>query len=133
MTEPHRIVTAAAVPGDARHGAAIKALLGPKTVGATTGFMGVGTIRPGEVIREHYHPHSEEFSYLVSGRLVATVDGVQRELVAGQAMLVPIDMRHRLHNEGDEDAFIVFSLSPLAPRPDLGHVSTEEAPPQREG
>jgi putative monooxygenase len=133
MTEPHRIVSAADVPGDARHGAAIKALLSPRSVGATTGFMGVGTIRPGEVIREHYHPHSEEFTYLVSGRLVATVDGVPRELVAGEAMMVPIDLRHRLQNDGDEDAFIVFSLSPLAPRPDLGHVSTEEAPPQQGG
>jgi putative monooxygenase len=133
MTEPHRIVSAADVPGDARHGAAIKALLSPRSVGATTGFMGVGTIRPGEVIREHYHPHSEEFTYLVSGRLIATVDGVPRELVAGEAMMVPIDLRHRLQNDGDEDAFIVFSLSPLAPRPDLGHVSTEEAPPQQGG
>jgi putative monooxygenase len=133
MTEPHRIVTAADMPGDARHGAAIKALLGPRSVGATTGFMGIGTVRPGEVIREHYHPYSEEFTYLVSGSLVATVDGVEREVVAGQGMMVPIETRHRLHNRGTEDAFIVFSLSPLAPRPDLGHVSTEPPPPEQDG
>ena len=125
MTLPHRIVTAAEVVGDHRHGAEVKALLGPKSVQATSGFMGVGTIRPGEVIREHYHPYSEEFTYLVQGRLVATVDGQPCEIVAGQGMMVPINMRHRLANEGDEDAFIVFSMAPLAPRPDLGHVSTE--------
>jgi starch phosphorylase len=28
-------------------------------------------------------------------------------------------------NEGDEDAFIVFHLGPLAPRADIGHVDTE--------
>jgi putative monooxygenase len=28
-------------------------------------------------------------------------------------------------NEGDEEAFIVFHLGPLAPRPDAGHVDTE--------
>jgi putative monooxygenase len=113
--------------GDSRHGAEIRALLGPKTVGATTGFMGVATIRPGEVIREHYHPYSEEFTYLVSGSLVATVDGVPKEVHARQGLLVPINVRHRLENKGDEDAFIVFSMAPLAPDPTLGHVSTEEA------
>lgn len=130
MTTPHRIVSVADIAGDSRHGAEIKALLGPKSVGATAGFMGVATIRPGEVIREHYHPYSEEFTYLVSGKLTATVDGVPREIAAGQGMLVPINMRHRLSNDSDEDAFIVFSMAPLAPRPDLGHVSTEEAPTQ---
>lgn len=122
---PHRIVTASEVEGDRRHGAEIKALLGPKSVQATAGFMGIGTIRPGEVIREHYHPHSEEFTYLVEGRLVATVDGEEQEIVAGQGLMVPMNSRHRLFNASDEDVFIVFSLAPLAPRPDLGHVSTE--------
>jgi putative monooxygenase len=128
VTEPHRIVTAADVAGDNRHGAEIRALLGPKSVGATSGFMGIGTIRPGEVIREHYHPYSEEFTYLVRGKLVATVDGQPKEITAGQGMMVPINMRHRLENASDEDAFIVFSMAPLAPDPTLGHVSTEAAP-----
>ena len=127
-SSPHRIVSAADVTGDRRHGAEIKALLGPKSVQATAGFMGIGTIRPGEVIREHYHPYSEEFTYLVEGRLVATVDGEAKEIVAGQGLLVPMNSRHRLSNESGEDVFIVFSLAPLAPRPDLGHVSTEVEP-----
>jgi putative monooxygenase len=32
-------------------------------------------------------------------------------------------------NEGEEEAFIVFHLGPLAPRPDMGHVDTEERNP----
>lgn len=128
MTEPHRIVRADDVTPDNRHGAEIRALLGPKSVGATSGFMGVCTIKPGEVIREHYHPYSEEFSYLVTGTLIATIDGVEKEVNAREGLLVPINMRHRLENKGDEDAFLVFSMAPLAPDPSLGHVSTEEAP-----
>ena len=38
---------------------------------------------------------------------------------------IPINMKHRLVNDGDEEAFIVFHLGPLAPRPELGHVDTE--------
>jgi putative monooxygenase len=87
--------------------------------------MGAATIPPGEGISEHYHPHSEEFVFLVRGALVADFDGQPHELRAGQGMMTPINVRHRLRNEGDEDAFIVFHLSPLAPRPELGHVDTE--------
>jgi hypothetical protein len=35
-------------------------------------------------------------------------------------------------NEGTEEAFIVFHLGPLAPRPDAGHVDTEERRPAGE-
>lgn len=128
---PHCVVCADDVPGDARHGAEIRALLGPKSVGATSGFMGVATLRPGEVIREHYHPFSEEFLFVARGKLVAKVDGVDKEIKAGDALFIPINIRHRFSNEngdGGEDAFIVFALSPLAPDPALGHVSTEAAP-----
>ncbi|MDQ1438130.1 MAG: putative monooxygenase [Acidimicrobiaceae bacterium] len=128
MNGPHCVVCADEVPGDSRHGAEIRALLGPKSVGATSGFMGVCNMKPGEVIREHYHPYSEEFVFLVSGTLVAKVDGVDRDLHARDALFIPINLKHRFANQGQEDAFMVFSLSPLAPRPDLGHVSTEEAP-----
>ena len=31
--------------------------------------------------------------------------------------MIPINMRHRLVNDGDEEAFIVFHLGPLAPAP----------------
>jgi mannose-6-phosphate isomerase-like protein (cupin superfamily) len=43
----------------------------------------------------------------------------------GQGLYIPISMRHRLRNTGSEEAFAVFQLGPLAPRPDLGHVDTE--------
>lgn len=128
MNGPHCVVCADEVAGDSRHGAEIRALLGPKSVGATAGFMGVSTLKPGEVIREHYHPYSEEFLYLVTGKVVAKVDGVDREIVAREALFIPMNQRHRFANEGTEDAFMVFALTPLAPRPELGHVSTEEAP-----
>ncbi|WP_416332575.1 hypothetical protein [Amycolatopsis echigonensis] len=32
---------------------------------------------------------------------------------------------HRLVNTGDDAAFLVFHLGPLAPRPELGHVGLE--------
>ena len=112
-------------PADTRRGGDVRTLLSPKTAGSTSGFMGVATLAPGERISEHYHPYSEEFVYVVSGELDAQLDGKSHRLSAREALLIPINMRHRLVNDGEEDAFIVFHLGPLAPRPDAGHVDTE--------
>lgn len=108
----------------------MRTLLSPKTAGTSSGFMGVATIGPGDWIAEHYHPYSEEFIYVVSGSLVAELDGERNEVPARHALFIPINTRHRLRNEGDEEAFIVFHLGPLAPRPPLGHVDTEQRQPE---
>ncbi len=113
------------MPADTRRGGDVRTLLSPKTAGSTSGFMGVATIAPGERISEHYHPYSEEFIFVVSGGLDAQLDGESRRLGARDALLIPINVRHRLVNDGEEEAFIVFHLGPLAPRPDAGHVDTE--------
>jgi putative monooxygenase len=120
-----RITGLDAITPDTRRGGDVRVLLSPKTVSSTSGFMGVATIAPGDRITEHYHPYSEEFIYVVRGKLVARLDGVRHELNERQALLIPINVKHRLMNEGSEEVFMVFHLSPLAPRPELGHVDTE--------
>ena len=110
---------------DTRRGGEIRPLLSPKTVGSTSGFMGVATIAPGDRISEHYHPYSEEFIYVVRGTITADLDDEPHAVSAGEAMMIPINMRHRLRNEGDEEVFMVFHMGPLAPEPPLGHVDTE--------
>jgi putative monooxygenase len=112
-------------PADTRRGGDVRTLLSPKTVGSTSGFMGVASLAPGERISEHYHPYSEEFIYCVRGNLTAQLDGEPYDVPAGSGLFIPINVKHRLVNEGDDEAFIVFHLGPLAPRPHLGHVDTE--------
>jgi putative monooxygenase len=113
------------VASDTRRGGDVRTLLSPKSVGSTTGFTGVATISPGDKINEHYHPYSEEFVYCVRGTMIARLDGTPHTVTAGQGLFIPINVKHRLMNEGSEDVFIVFHISPLAPRPDIGHVDTE--------
>jgi Mannose-6-phosphate isomerase len=126
MTRTIQKVSIEAVAANTRRGGDLRILLSPRTVGATSGFMGAGRLAPGEHISEHYHPYSEEFLFLVRGNLVARVDG-DREIALGpgDALMVPKSIRHCLDNVGDEEAFFVFHASPLAPRPELGHVDTE--------
>jgi putative monooxygenase len=110
---------------DTRRGGDVRTLLSPKSVGSTSGFMGVATMKPGDKISEHYHPYSEEFIYVISGTVTAQLDGTPHEVRARHGLFIPINVKHRLKNEGTEEAFIVFHLGPLAPRPELGHVDTE--------
>lgn len=120
-----RVVVARDVPPDARRGGELRVLLGPRTVGSTSGFMGVATLQPGDRIGEHYHPYSEEFLYVTRGEIVVDLDGRAIPLGPGQALFIPVMVRHRLRNVGPDPAEAVFHLGPLAPRPELGHVDTE--------
>jgi quercetin dioxygenase-like cupin family protein len=120
-----KLVSMDEVPSDTRRGGDLRTVLSPKTVGSSKGFMGVARIEPGDSIAEHYHPYSEEFVFLVNGSLVARIDGDPKPLPAMSGIFIPINARHKFINESDEDAFMVFHLCPLAPRPHLGHVDTE--------
>jgi putative monooxygenase len=124
----HKVVAAAEVPANRRRGGDLRVVLGPATVGSESGFMGVVTIGAGERITEHYHPYSEEFLFLVRGSLTVDLDDEPVPVAAGQGVFIPIGTRHRLRNTGADEAFAVFHLAPLAPRPELGHVDTETAP-----
>jgi putative monooxygenase len=117
------------VPPDNRRGGDLRVLLSPKSVGCTAGYMGVATIGPRDWIAEHYHPFSEEFIYVASGSIVAELDGVRYELPAGHVVFIPMNVRHRLRNEGDEEAVFAFICAPIAPRPAMGHVDTEQRQP----
>ncbi|MDH6129103.1 cupin domain-containing protein [Kitasatospora sp. GP82] len=120
-------VSAEQVEANVKRGGDIRVTLSPKTVGCTSGFGGVMNLAPGDHVTEHYHPYSEEFIHVVSGELEMTLDGRQVLLTAGDSLLVPIGVRHRLVNIGEVIAHCAFHLSPLAPRPELGHVDTEPA------
>ncbi len=127
-TTTYRAVAVDEVAANRRRGGEIRVLLGPATVGSTAGFMGVAILEPGECIAEHYHPYSEEFLFLSRGTLTVDLDGTPVPLAAGQGVHIPIGIRHRLRNTGTGQAFAVFQLAPLAPRPELGHVDTEPGP-----
>ena len=127
MTTHHpRIVDLADTEPNRRRGGDLRAMLTPTTVGATSGFMGMALVQPGDRIGEHYHPYSEEFVYVVSGALEVDLDGEPFRLKPDQGLYIPINMRHRFRNVGKTEARMVFHLGPLAPRPELGHVDTEE-------
>lgn len=125
-TETFRIVAIDDVPPNRRRGGDLRTVLSPGTVGATSGFMGMALLAPGERVVEHYHPYSDEYLLVVAGEVTVDLDGTPHPMRTDQGLLVPREVRHRVRNTGAEPARIVFHLCPLAPRPELGHVDTEE-------
>ncbi|GAB2864511.1 cupin domain-containing protein [Streptomyces deserti] len=121
-----RIVDFDDIAPNRRRGGDVRALLTPTTAGSTSGFMGMAVVRPGERIGEHYHPYSEEFVFVTHGAFEVDLDGAPQPLRTGQGLFIPKNVRHRFRNAGDVEARLVFHLGPLAPRPELGHVDTED-------
>lgn len=121
-----RIVDLDETQPNRRRGGDLRAMLTPTAVGATSGFMGLAIVQPGERIGEHYHPYSEEFVYVVCGDLEVDLDGTAYALRPDQGLMIPPYVRHRFRNVGGTEARMVFHLAPLAPSPPLGHVDTEE-------
>jgi putative monooxygenase len=123
---PVVLVQASEISPDRRRGGEIRTLLSPRNAGSVSGFSGVALLEPGERIAEHYHPYSEEFLFVVEGNATADLDGEPWKLTPGAALLIPPGTRHRVRNTGAVPVRIVFHLGPLAPRPELGHVDTED-------
>ncbi|GAA4765377.1 cupin domain-containing protein [Streptomyces sanyensis] len=126
MNTTHRIVDLSETQPNRRRGGDLRAVLTPTAVGATSGFMGLAIIAPGDRIAEHYHPYSEEFVYVVAGELEVDLDDDTFPIRTDQGLMIPLNVRHRFRNVGAVEARMVFHLGPLAPRPELGHVDTEE-------
>jgi len=127
-TVSHWKVASDSVAANRRRGGEIRVTLSPRTVGCVSGFGGVLRLAAQEFISEHLHPYSEEFLHVISGQLEMAMDGTVVQLGPGESLFVPIGVRHRLVNTGAVPAEAVFHLSPLAPRPELGHVDTEPLP-----
>ena len=122
---PIVLVQVSEVSPDRRRGGEIRTLLSPRNAGSVSGFSGVALLEPGEWIAEHYHPYSEEFLFVADGSATPDLDDEPMELATGAALLIPPGTRHRVRNTGTDPVRIVFHLGPLAPRPELGHVDTE--------
>lgn len=60
------------------------------------------------------HPNSQEVFFIAQGRISVQLGEVGKELEmnAGDALLVPEGVSHRVRNIGDIEAVIVWSLSP---------------------
>jgi quercetin dioxygenase-like cupin family protein len=74
-------------------------------------------IDPGERLPPHRHDN-EQIGYVISGRLVALVEGEEHVLEPGDSYAFPSGELHGAENRGDEPAVGVGILSPPRDEPD---------------
>jgi quercetin dioxygenase-like cupin family protein len=73
--------------------------------------VGLATFGAGKSNVEHIHPNCEEIVYVLDGEVTHTLGGQANVLRAGDLIVVPRNVPHRLLNNGNEPVrtFIVFS------------------------
>ncbi len=67
---------------------------------------------PGGAITEHVHPHQEERFAITAGEAHFTVNGEERVVGAGEAIVVPVGIRHSESNPGSVAIEGVVELRP---------------------
>ena len=60
------------------------------------------TVTPGERLSYQRHAHRAEHWFVVSGRAIVTLDGVEHEVVAGTSIDIPLRAAHRAANPGPD-------------------------------
>jgi putative monooxygenase len=103
-------------------------LRNPTTIVSTSGNMGLLRLNPGEWNAEHIHPFSEEYVIVLQGMLMIRIDDVPHSLRTHEALIVPINARHRLSNDGDAEVVVVYTLAPLPPFGEQTHVFSGALP-----
>lgn len=74
------------------------------------------TLKPGEASDDkmNAHPHSDQTIVMLEGELIAEVGDETEVLKAGQSLIIPAGVKHRMHNEGEETAFAFTVYAPPA-------------------
>jgi len=65
------------------------------------------TVHSGQRLSYQRHFHRAEHWYVISGKAVVTRDGRDIELIAGQAVDLPVLAWHRVRNSGTDDLIFI--------------------------
>ena len=93
-------------------GSEIRELLGIPTAPVANQSLAEATLRPGQATQRHFHRVAEEIYYLIEGGGRMEVDGVERDVHVGDAILIPPGAWHQLHNPGPGRLRLLCSCAP---------------------
>lgn len=79
-----------------KDGSTIRELLGIPTAPVRNQSLAEATLHPGQATDRHYHRLAEEIYYITQGAGLMEVDGVERRVAPGDAILIPPGAWHQL-------------------------------------
>ena len=86
-------------PFTTKDGSAIRSLLDLSNAPVKGQSLAEATLPPGGSTERHHHKVSEEFYYILEGRGVMEVDGEERSVGVGDAILIPAGTWHEIRAE----------------------------------
>lgn len=83
-------------PFTTKDGSRIRSLLDLSNAPVSNQSLAEATLPQGAETERHYHRLSEEFYYLLEGRGWMEIDGFEKEVVSGDAILIPAGAWHQI-------------------------------------
>jgi quercetin dioxygenase-like cupin family protein len=91
----------------------IRNIVNQRDVGGPTNFsIGTQTVAAGCFIREHTHAMNEEIIYVVEGRGIARIDGVEHAIEKGSCVYVGRNRKHHFLNPNPEPMTFLWIMMP---------------------
>ena len=89
-------VLAEQAPFTTRDGSTIRSILDRSNAPVARQSLAEATIPAGGETQRHWHRDSEEFYFILAGRGVMEIDGEEREVGEGHAILIPPGAWHQI-------------------------------------
>lgn len=87
-------------PFTTKDGSTIRSLLDRSNAPVVNQSLAEATLAAGSETERHYHRVSEELYYLLDGSGEMEIDGITRDVVAGDAILIPVGAWHQIRATG---------------------------------
>lgn len=91
----------------------VRNLVSTEALGTPGRFaMGTQTVAPRAMIREHSHDRNEEVIFVLEGRGIARIEGVDHAIRKGSCVYVAVNERHHFINPHDEPMTFLWVFAP---------------------
>jgi mannose-6-phosphate isomerase-like protein (cupin superfamily) len=95
-----------------KDGSTIRELAGPTWTAARNQSLAEATVPPGSQTAEHYHRETEEIYFFTAGSGRMRLGDDEREVVAGDCVVIPPGARHKLWSGEAEPLKLLCCCSP---------------------
>ena len=99
-------------PFTTKDGSTIRELVGPGWTEARNQSLAEATVPPGGETDEHYHVKAEEIYYFVAGAGRMRLAEEERDVAAGECVVIPPGTTHKLWNPGPDPLVLLCCCAP---------------------
>jgi mannose-6-phosphate isomerase-like protein (cupin superfamily) len=101
-----------AAPFTTADGSTIRVLLDAESGGARNQSLAEAVLAPGQATERHYHAETEELYVLLEGTGAMEIEGDERAVGPGDAILIPAGAWHQIRATGDGELRFLCCCAP---------------------